>query len=1121
MSAPPRPTADAADRAVAVTEFARNLCVTAGAGCGKTSLLVERILFALLARRIPLERIVAITFTTKAAAQMRQRVTAALVDVQRALAGAETIAAAAERAQDEAKRTLERLGGHEAARDLAALRERVDAALAAEPVMTTIHSFALALLARHPIEADLPAEAAMDLGDGFRRHAQALLPALVERALDASPGAAGGAAAVERALARLTLGELSELARTAAWLPDEVATRPGDPLAPLRPRLAELHRELTSLHAALPPAALDSRLVPQWEQLLAGLRATLDAKPGTTPPRNPPGLDDVLDKKLSTAQLRGLDEREDRIVRERLADAQRILKKLRRVDEPFAADAVAAACALGRELAESFARHGFLPADGALARAAGLLARDAAVRRAESAAFDLLLVDEFQDTDPLQCEIILRLCQEPRAPAALALEKVELARGRLFLVGDPKQSIYRFRGADLEMFARARDFVVGQGGRELFLTSNFRSRPPLIDAVNRLFAPYLGPRDEFEPDYVPLVAHREADAAVAAPVELLSVVLADPKAKAKSRREAEGRAIAQEIADLHARGTGYGRVAILLRALSNLPSYVQPLRDRAIPFVVAGGKSFVQRSEVGELASLLLAAADPADPVACLGALRSTLFAVSDADLHAAVAGGTEKRALLWPELVDSPVAAVAHAARELQRLNATVQRAPAADAVERIVEATLLLPISAAARDGEQRIANLRKLAGQAVARAEETRLPLAAALRDLLATHEQFDGEAERSLADEEIDAVRILTIHKAKGLEYDVVFIGDLARKADQAERGDLALRAFAAGGAPRAALALPALDLVNTAEVARSERERRHQEAEGKRLLYVACTRARERLYLVHSAPHGTTGPWLEPLAALGFEVDGHAPADGLLKSGVRHRAIADPPRRREPVAATAEPPDELAEAARRFTRAVAAAREPPPRFERPSAAGDERESASHAVRDASGGDGDAELARVVGIACHAALAASGPATAPSDAQIDAAAAGAAAESPLGIAAIAQATRELLRAAPACELQRSLAQVRVRATELPLTLHRDGRSWRGSADLIFLEGDELVVADWKTDRAAASSEPAELAALARRHRPQLEIYRDALQAALRLPARPRIELLLLRSGRRLPL
>src|SRR5262249_6957262 len=154
-------------------------------------------------------------------------------------------------------------------------------------------------------------------------------------------------------------------------------------------------------------------------------------------------------------------------------------------------------------------------------------------------------------------------------------------------------------------------------------------------------------------------------------VEIVTVVPRDPAANAVARRAAEGRVIAQEISALRERGVRYGEIAILLRRLSDLFAHVLPLRERAIPHVLPGGRRVLQRSEVGELASLLLAAADPDDAIASLGALRSTLCAVPDADLHAAA---TRHGSLRWRELVDSPVASVARAARELARLHEIVR---------------------------------------------------------------------------------------------------------------------------------------------------------------------------------------------------------------------------------------------------------------------------------------------------------------------------------------------------------------------------------------------------------------------------------------------------------------
>jgi len=1117
-----RPPGDAPARTRAATDFERNLCVTAGAGCGKTSLLVERVLHAVLARGTPLERIAAITFTEKAAAEMRERVLAALLRIEVALADAGARARTAADVDDEAGRALARLG----ALDLATLRARIAAALAAEPAMSTLHSFALRLLLRHPVEADLPADVAMDLGDGFRRHTDRVLPDLLEELLDERAQPAEEAAALRRVLARLRLDEFAELARDAAWLPEEAPVRAPDALAAIRARCVEAAAALAKARGRVVPKGNQAKLFEQWDALVDALRRA-SAADSRFPLQLLGSEAEALDTGKSTAQPQAGDAAAAAAARACFDEAFDLVQAARAVDEEITGDVATAARAVGQRLAASFVRSGFLPADGALARAAGLLARREKIRQAEAARFDLLLVDEFQDTDPLQCEIVLWLAEGKTARPAKTLAELKLAPGRLFLVGDPKQSIYRFRGADLEAYARASKRVLEQGGEELFLKTNFRSRPGVIGAVNGLFKPWIGPRSDVEPDYVELEASRApADAGTPA-VEVLALRLDHAKTRAGERRRAEGHAIAAEIAARNARGVGYGQIALLLRRLTDLGAYVQALRERAIPHVLAGGTTFVERSEVGELLSLLLALADPQDDVASLGALRSTLCAVPDADLHAAArTHGT----LRWPALVGSPVASVAGAARELERLHAIVRAEPAAAAVERVVEASLLLPISGAARDGEQRIANLRKLAHQVVARVEETRLPLALALRDLLASHDHSDGEAERSLADAQIDAVRILTIHGAKGLEFDHVFVADLVEEGGRGDRSANRIALLVTPHGPRIAVELPALGVRNAAAILRAERERRHEVAEKKRLFYVACTRARERLLLVSSAQADDDSPWIEPLHELGYVPGSFDPADGPLRHGVHQRVVTA---RSEPAAGprVAVGGADVLESAQRYRHAAAAARAAAPRFARPSDA--EAAFERELQRDEAGAevdapravaDGTVELARAVGIACHVALAASGCAAAPTSAQIERAAAVAAHDTSAAAPEIERAATALLRSAPVRALQQSLAGVKVRAVELPLLLARDGIVWRGSADLVFEEGGELVVADWKSDRVEGD---AALDALATRYRPQLELYRDAVAAALapgepgRATKPPRIELLLLRAGRRLAL
>jgi len=1107
-AAAPHEPADALERERAVTEFGRSLCVAAGAGSGKTSLLIERLLHALLFHGLELERIVAITFTEKAAAEMRARLREALEEVVRTLDAGTSFSQARAACATEAGRVLDRFAREPWSRgiDPPRVRERAVAALDAQGRLSTIHSFALRLLHRHPIDARLPADVAMDLGDGFRRLAREIVPRLVEQAL-ADERTRVPLAAV---LARVELDELSEFAQQLAWLPLDEHAATHDLLAPLRPRLAALEQELRGAREKLrfEPRHVDT-LVRQWDDLLQGLALVRERGLEGGRLELPVRVVETLRKDLSKAGPKepGVDLAR---CRERLADAKRILAALAAADETFARALLDAVAPLARALRESFLQSGAVTPDGALALAARLLADHPEVRRAEADAIALLCVDEFQDTDPLQCELVLFLCEQATATPAKRAQEVKLAPGRLFLVGDPKQSIYRFRGADLDVYERTMRSLLEQGALRIDLETSFRSPEELVEPLNALFASLMDGKSDAEPPFAPLRAHRQR-ATRGRRVEVWTTQRNDGRRDADARREAEGRVIAQRIEALHDQGVRYGTIALLLRQLSGLRHYVQPLRERRVPFVLAGGRTFVERSEVGELSSLLLAAADPSDERECLGALRSTLLAVPDAALFAA---RNECGALDWRRLLKSSEPTVREAARRLAGFHDELATRPVVAAVERFVERGPLLPIAALARDGDQRVANLRKLAEMAGERAQRSGLTLAEAVREIVDHEERVEGDSERSLADEEVDAVRILTIHKAKGLEFDHVIVADLARGERSARPRRVAARLLSDRHGSRVAFRLPDADVLNSAQVACDERDRVHEVAERKRLLYVALTRARERLFLVAGA-HDQRAPWIEPLAALGYDASGTLPDDGpLTHDDAHHRRLVMPPRETAPRSFAPADLERLEAATNAFESAVARAREPAPRFARPSSH-DEVAERLWSERDEGDRSGDRrDLRTRVGIACHLALARSPSWTVPGEATI-AAAAKAAAEPGVSAARIEADAGALLSAAPARALLASLARAVLLARELPLTLERDGVIWRGVADLVFEEAGRIVVGDWKTDREADLDE------LARRYRPQLSIYRDALVRARKLPRAAEIELLLLRHGRRLRL
>jgi ATP-dependent helicase/nuclease subunit A len=1085
---PTTPRPDDAARLRAATDFAVNLGATAGAGSGKTSLLIERLLEALLVRGVALERVVAITFTEKAAAEMRERLLAALRAVARGNAGS---------GSDPADRVVTRAAAN-GAPPQETLRTRASAALEATPRISTIHSFALSLLQRHPIAAGVPANVAIELGDGFARHVRARLPALIEESLARE----AGEGATARALRELESDDLAALVERLAWLPEPA---PAAPLAVVEPLFDALARELAELRPLLPAKRGRSggKLHEQWDatlELIAWVRAHPPGR--ATRYALPPELSEFLAKATSTANpdAPGLDLERARAL---LVRARKLLLRLPALDEPRVAALLAAATPWATALRATFLAAGAISADGTLALAATLLADDVAVRREEAGRIEQLLVDEFQDTDALQRDLILFLCERDDGPPATRAADVRLAPGRLFLVGDPKQSIYRFRGADLDVWKATLRQLTAQGGVALTLTTSFRSAPELLAPMNAFFRGWHDPANDAEPPPDELHAARASDAE--AGVERWEVTRPDGDESAEARAEAEGRAIAAAIAAWSAQPLPDGApprrlrdVVILLRRLANLHWFAGPLRERGLPFAVSGGRTFARRVEVGELASLLLAASDPADEVAGLGALRGSLGGLTDRELHAVKKW---RGTFSWRRLLDCPLEPARALAQRLAALHEELAQRPLGDALARFVERSPLLPACAFARDGEQRIANVRKLAEGIEERARRHGLPLAEAVREVLGLDEAVEGESERSLADDELDAVRILTIHAAKGLEFDTVFVPDLALqpRSEQGSTLRVALHGaeLAVGVTPRAAPAS-----ANGALLLREERDRAHRSAEAKRLLYVAMTRARRRLVLVTAAGGKRGGSFAEAL-------DEHLPMT------VARRIV---PMTEREFAGGAAPLLESAvasEAVAAYERAVAGAREAAPRFGKPSAL-HEATARAPLVRDAESARARDEAATrdaalQLGIVLHAALAERGPQQPPDAAAIARAVDSLDLPAAQRDARIAEAT-DLLHGAPARRLFAALASVRTVAIELPLTLWRDGVAWRGAADLLFADGDALVLADWKSDR------DGDAATLATRHRPQLALYRDALAAATgRAP--DRMELLLLRHGQRL--
>lgn len=546
-----------------------------------------------------------------------------------------------------------------------------------------------------------------------------------------------------------------------------------------------------------------------------------------------------------------------------------------------------------------------------LERLAAQLLQDKAVQaRYRGREFKHLLVDEFQDTNAAQWAIIQ------------ALANLKLG-GSLFVVGDPKQSIYQFRGADVSVFNRVRAQLAAlDSGRELPLSTSFRSHRPLVAQLNALFATILvraeeSPVREYEVEFdKPMQAFRALPPRMPAiEVMLLDSAALDKKDDEKedekedhdiSRWEWEACEIAERIQRMIAderpvydKRTGetrpmqYRDVAVLFQSLTRLPLYEEIFKSRETPFLTLSGRGYFDRQEVWDMLDLLRFLHNTADDLALATVLRSPIFAFSDDLLFALrlIRADDDEPIPLWralhvaadeppPGATEDDLPLVNHAMATLNSLLSVAGRVTISELLRRALAQTNYLPILTGLPDGDRRRGNVEKLLQLA---ADSGKISLSKFSRHLadLSAREAREGEAHL----EPGNAVRLMTVHASKGLEFPLVVLADASW-----ERG-------ARGGSTL--LVDPAYGLsckVYSAESNKFESGFAHrrnlklqalkEEAERKRLLYVAATRAQDYLLVSGSIRWNKRGDlrlrgWLKLLLpALGISCDAREPRQVL-------------------------------------------------------------------------------------------------------------------------------------------------------------------------------------------------------------------------------------------------
>jgi ATP-dependent helicase/nuclease subunit A len=830
------------------------LVIEAAAGTGKTTALVNRIVSVIGSGRGELARIVAVTFTEKAAGELKLRLRAEI---------------------ERARQNTEPLSESRARFDLA-LKQLEEARIG------TIHSFCADLLRERPVEAHVDPMFEVAPEDVAGEMFDAAFERWFERILD-NPGEG-----MRRLLRRRDLSSRTgprAIARRAAL--ELMNWRDFD--SPWQHSPMERDAEIDAIIAEVEALGKLAELGEDDDWLAKGLDAVarpvseatrLEAVRG----RDHDALESVL---IGLCTGRRWDWKgyggsfgeveRDEVFRRR-AELRARLEKFR--DDaganlaPLLRDELWPIVGIYEDLKRRAGRLDFLDL---LLVARNLVRDNPAVRAELQSRFTHIFVDEFQDTDPLQAEILLLLSSAD--PGETNWLKVKPIDGKLFIVGDPKQSIYRFRRADVSLYQGVKQLLLMHGAQLEHLTVSFRATPAIQTMVNAAFAPLMSEESGTQPAYAPLMPHR-AEPATRPSIVVLPVPepygdfgrvvnfridQSIPEAIAAYARwlvhksgwtvtEREAPDVRVPIRPRH--------ICILFRRMNSFGRdvtrpYLRALEARHLPHVLVKGGSFNEREEVIALRNLLGAIERPDDELTVFAALHGPVFALSDAALlEFRMALGSLHPFRKLPDDIPDSLKEVKCALEVIKNLHRGRNRRPIAETIAKLLAETRAHAGFAIWPTGEQALANIMRIMDQA--RRYEARGGTTSfrAFVDELEARAERDEASETPIVEEGTEGVRIMTVHRAKGLEFPVVILADITCN----ETRENASRYI------EPASKLAAMELAGCAPRELQEhqaKEHQRDQEEAIRLLYVAATRARD-LIVVPAVGDEESDGWLARL-----------------------------------------------------------------------------------------------------------------------------------------------------------------------------------------------------------------------------------------------------------------
>lgn len=825
------------------TEFNKSFFVEAGAGSGKTHSLVDRMSGLIRYGHTKIENIAAVTFTRKAAAELREKFQ---IDLENILHDKNT-------KESEKDVIIEALLNFE------------------RSLVSTIHSFCARLLRERPVEAGI------DPGfEEIEEEEDIIFAGEVWAEYIEKQGFENNKLIGWMQENGISPDAIKDIYIKLVRFPDVEVFRQDLK----QPDFSEAKKEVEKFIRAMRKKMPDAEPANGWDALQTTVRRCLKlfSLEYLGEDRLFVELLKILDKNINVTQNRWPDRNVAKACEEEAVKFQEdVVKPALRAWSEYLHKPLIDFAMGGVDYYDKWRKErSALNFQDLLMRTARLLRENAEVRAYFKKRLTYLLVDEFQDTDPIQAEIVMLLTGKDNS--VNNWRKVKPRPGALFLVGDPKQSIYRFRRADIDIYNQVKGIFNSGAGEVLELTSNFRSLEPIRDLTNAVFkdifpvgdtkhqakfAPLVTVREKSEKylngvfeNRIPKVYRNLAEAAASIDTGIIANWIYQSINGGLKLERTESEKQADEIDDAKP-----GDFMIIAKRKLMLPLYARALEALGVPYEISGGENFSQSEELYEIYKVLKATADPKDPVAIVAALRGLFFGVSDNDLYNFAREGG--RFSYFSEQEKRPTI-IKEAFVRLREYNEIAMHDTPVTAIEKIIEKLGIIPLAMSEEMGSSKAGNIFKaielLRGQ-----KPDNTGSFAELVDYLKDVREISSIEEMSLFPGTAKAVRIMNLHKAKGLEAPVVILVDPAAKQRDFEPQHHITRTskesvgYFTVNKQRGEHGFETVALPSGWEEYATE-EKLYEDAEKKRLDYVAATRAKNILVISTYREGSTIKAW---------------------------------------------------------------------------------------------------------------------------------------------------------------------------------------------------------------------------------------------------------------------